>query len=149
MSRQDDHYAWALTTAQALREGDLAVVDFSEVADELEQMGRADTFELASRITQILELLLKVEYSAGVLRDYNERGWRAAISRQQGELEILLQYSPSLKGKIDSQLIADGYRRAARTVRTEYPELRLPPECPFPVSKVLPGIRAGKKRKKP
>jgi Domain of unknown function DUF29 len=55
MSRREDHYAWALGMARALRAGDVALVDLPDVVEELEQVGRSDAYELESRIMQIME----------------------------------------------------------------------------------------------
>src|SRR5580658_85166 len=98
----DDRYAWAIETARRLRAGD--PVDRIAVAEEIEQVGRSDARELDSRVTQILEHLLKLRLMRGAILDLNSRGWHASIARQRGEIMSLLDESPSLKRRITVKL---------------------------------------------
>lgn len=45
-----DRYAWALETAEAVRAGDLDRIDRTTLAEELEQMSRADRRELLKSV---------------------------------------------------------------------------------------------------
>jgi Domain of unknown function DUF29 len=133
----DDRYAWAIDTARRLRAGE--PVNAVEVAEEIEQMGRSDARELDSRITQILEHLLKLRLVRGALLDHNSRGWQASIARQRGEIQSLLDESPSLKRRITVNLVEKCYRNATGVVAAEY-EVEPPDECPFSPDDVLTGI---------
>jgi uncharacterized protein DUF29 len=99
----DDRYAWAMETARRLRAGE--PVNRVEVAVEIEQMGRCDARELDSRVTQILEHLLKLRLLDATDLEMNSRGWQASIARQRGEIMSLLEESPSLKRRITVQLV--------------------------------------------
>jgi len=124
----DDRYSWAIETARRLRAGE--PVDRVEVAEEIEQMGRSDARELDSRITQILEHLLKLRLLRGAILNHNRRGWHASIARQRIEILSLLEESPSLKRRITVKLVEKCYRNAAAVVAAEY-EVETPDECPF------------------
>ena len=137
MSRREDHYAWTLGTARALRAGEVAFVDLRDVAEELEQMGRSDAHELESRVMQIMEHLVQLEFTTGVVREYNQRGWRASISRQRREIGLLLRRSPSLKSELTADLLQECYKGAAETVATEFPEVEPPEHCPFGIEDVV------------
>lgn len=71
------------------------------------------------------------------MRENNERGWRGSIYRQQGEIEQLLADSPSLKVRLNREMLADCYLNAARTVATKY-AVKPPARCPFGWTDVLP-----------
>jgi hypothetical protein len=129
-----DRHQWAVDTAQRLREGDMDI-DRVALAEELEQMGRSDARELRSRITQIMEHLLKLKLTSGPLREQNEHGWRASILRQQGEIETLLEESPSLHRLLED-LAGKCYHAAARAVAVEF-DVIAPEACPFQLEDVL------------
>lgn len=130
-----DRHAWAIETARRLRAGE--PVDTIAVAEEIEQIGRSDAHELRSRITQILEHLLKLALPGEALVQKNSRGWRTSIARQRAEIADLLEESPSLKARITPDLLAKCYRNAVSVVETEY-GVKCQDECPFGVDEVLP-----------
>lgn len=134
----DDRYAWAIDTARRLRAGE--PVNTVEVAEEIEQMGRSDARDLDSRITQMLEHLLKLRLVHGAIFDRNSRGWQASIARQRGEILSLLDESPSLKRRIGAKLIEKCYRNASAVVAAEY-DVKAPDECPFSPPDILSSER--------
>jgi hypothetical protein len=52
------------------------------------------------------------------------------IERQRAELATLLEESPSLKARIDQDLLTRRYRYAANAVEAEY-GVKAPADCPF------------------
>lgn len=132
----EDFYLWALETAKTLRTGRFVDLDAEHVAEEIEDMAKRNSRELESRITQILEHLLKLRLAKGLVLEYNQGGWQASILRQRNELAQLLEESPSLNRKISPELIDRCYRRAAAVVAAEY-KVEPPAECPFSVEDVL------------
>lgn len=131
-----DFYLWALETAEALRAGRLKDIDLEHVAEEIEDMGKRNARELESRVTQILEHLLKLRLAKGVILEYNQGVWQASILRQRDELDVLLQESPSLRRRIGPDFIHKCYRRAAARVAAEY-KIEPPAECPFEEAEIL------------
>jgi hypothetical protein len=131
-----DFYLWTRETAAALRAGRLADVDIERVAEEIEDMGKSNARELESRLTQILEHLLKLRLAKGLILEYNQGGWQASILRQRDELDSLLRQSPSLRRRIAPQLIDECYRRAAARVAAEY-KVEPPTECPFAAEEIF------------
>jgi hypothetical protein len=132
----EDFYLWALHNAAALREGRLADLDTQNLAEEIESMAGRERRELQSRITQILEHLLKLRLAKGLLLEYNQGGWQASILRQRREIGSLIRESPSLKRRIVPELIQECYREAGATVALEY-KVEPPAECPFSVEDIL------------
>jgi hypothetical protein len=131
-----DFYLWTRETAAALRARRFLEIDAEHLAEEIEDMGNRNARELESRLTQILEHLLKLRISKGLLLEYNQSGWQASIVRQRNELDTLLRQSPSLKRLIAPDLIRACYRRAAAVVAAEY-KIEPPTECPFSPDDVL------------
>ena len=133
-----DRYAWALETAEAVRAGELARIDRTTLAEELEQLSRADRRELKNLTKRIIEHLIKVRYYGGI----NTAHWRGEIGEFQFELEGLLEESPSLKGQLTEDLIQTTYERMLKTVKAKYGEKRFagaPNLCPFAAADILTG----------
>ena len=131
-----DFAEWSDRTAALLRQGRFEEVDIENAAEEIESLGISQRHQLRSRTTQIIEHLLKLHLTSGPLREPNERGWRASISRQQGEISELLETSRSLRTRLTAVTMQEWYKSAARTVATEYAVVP-PAECPFAWEQIL------------
>ncbi len=133
---EEDFYLWTRETAAALRARRFADLDVEHLAEEMESMAGSSKRELKSRITQILEHLLKLRMAKGIILEHNQSGWQASIARQRNEIDTLFQESPSLRRFIDPEIIAACYRSAAAVVATEY-KVEPPTECPFSAAEIL------------
>jgi hypothetical protein len=133
-----DRYALTLESARALRARDFARIDADAVAEELESMAGADAHELRSRVTRILEHLLKLKLTAGPLYDENQRLWKGFVLRQQSEIDSLLEESPSLKRLLTPELLNRCHRTAARVVANDLGIAVDDFHCPFGLEDVLP-----------
>jgi len=104
---EQDFYRWTQEQAQALRarteQGANLPVDWANVAEEIESLGRADRREITSRLTTVAEHLLKLEYSPA--RDPRP-GWCETISRERVIIEGLLAESPSLRPDLPGMVTA-------------------------------------------
>jgi Domain of unknown function DUF29 len=132
----EDFYLWTLKMAEALRTGRFTELDTEHLAEEIADMGKNNARELESRLTQVLEHLLKLKLAKGLILEYNQSAWQASILRQQDELDSLFHQSPSLRFRIDADLIQKCYRHAAARVATEY-KVEPPAECPFSQEEIL------------
>jgi len=123
-----DYYAWALEAAEHLRAGRLSEVDLNGVAEELEDMGKAQRHALASHLKVLIVHLLKWRYQP------NFRGvsWRLSIANARDEIAELLEDSPSLRRKI-GELVARRYPAARNraALETGLAEETFPDSCPF------------------
>jgi len=131
---ETDFYAWTQDQARRLREAAAARVnlplDFENLADEVESMGRSDARVVNSALARIIEHLLKLEYSPA---KEPRGGWEDSVSVQRDHALADLKDSPSLYGKID---LAGAYRRARITGkrglgRDGVPVPALPAESPY------------------
>lgn len=124
----EDFYGWLNTTAQLLRTGALSNVDFENIAEELESMGKSEKRELASRLTILLVHLLKWQYQP----EKRSRSWENTIKIQRIEIEELLEESPSLHYEVE-RVIDTAYRKAriGAEEETGIDQRHFPATCPY------------------
>jgi len=111
---------WAEDQARALRSAAQAriklPIDWQNVAEEIESLGKSQARALAGRIETILVHLIKLQASPA---STPRIGWRPTIQRQRNEIEALLKDSPSLRQTIP------GVIEAARSKARRVAELEL------------------------
>ncbi|HEY3908636.1 MAG TPA: DUF29 domain-containing protein [Stellaceae bacterium] len=114
---EEDFVRWTQDQAAALRNAaglatNLAL-DWENLAEEIDSLGRSLRHELRRRVTVIIEHLLKLECSPAT---DPRRGWMETIGRERLEIELLLDDAPSLKGEVPL-LVTGEMARAARYAR--------------------------------
>jgi hypothetical protein len=129
----EDFYAWTQAQATALRthfRGDNRL-DVEHLAEEVEDLGSSELQAIESFVEQIIEQLLKLDYSGqGAPRPH----WRAEVlnfRRSAGR-----KFSPTIRRKVESeleQLYEGGRQIAAVGALPHEPDLarRLPRTCPY------------------
>jgi Domain of unknown function DUF29 len=112
--RWTEEQAAALRRAKSLRpagsRGSNSPLDWENLAEEIESLGKSDRRELRSQITRVLRHLLKLEASSAA---QPRAGWRTTIDEARTEIEGLLEDSPSLRRETQA-LIKKQIRAAAR-----------------------------------
>jgi predicted nucleic acid-binding Zn-ribbon protein len=123
-----DFYAWANQQAALLRAGRLAEADIENIAEEIESMGRSEKRELVSRLTILLQHLLKWQFQPG----RRSVSWRLSIENTRLQLEDHLKDNPSLKSQLD-EAMRSAYRRALNeaVAETGFAPATFPAECPY------------------
>ncbi len=71
-----------------------AEIDWPNVAEEIEALGKNEERALASKLATIMEHLLKLEASPAV---DPRAGWRSTIRRERTDIRRLLKGAPSLR----------------------------------------------------
>ena len=134
---ESDFYQWVQLTAEALKAKAFEQVDWDNVIEEIESMGRSERRELKSRIIVLLEHLLKLEYWISE-RTLNERGWRNTIIEQRRQIQLVLDDSPSLKPML-TDIYLDAYRQAREDVllKSQLPESAIPSAPSYGVAEAL------------
>jgi hypothetical protein len=93
-----DFFAWSQQQAEAVRAAGRRstnrLVDWENVAEEIESLGRSDRRELHSQIRRIIEHLLKLEHSPAT---EPREGWRTSLRDARVQIEVVLADSPSLR----------------------------------------------------
>ena len=124
-----------MDAAAKLRSGDTLAVDLTAVAEELEQVGRSDARELRHRVEEIIDHMLKLKLVKGETHRRNRRLWTQSVLRQRGEIQALLDESPSLRRKLTPELVQRAWRTVAPVVAAGY-HVRPPAECPWTIEEI-------------
>lgn len=129
-----DFYAWALHSAELIREGKFSELDIENLAEELESMGNNNKRELVNRFAVLLAHLLKWKFQP--IR--RSKSWMLTIKNQRFEILDLLEESPSLKHQIELKF-NHAYEKAKIicSEQTGIDESELPENCPFSLKECL------------
>ena len=120
-----DFFEWTQHQAAALAAGHVSELDLTNLAEEIESLGRRDRRALGSRLEVLVMHLLKWLYQPEMRE--TSHSWEYAIIEQRGRIADILADSPSLQRQVPG-LIDGHYLRARRLARSE---TRLPLET-FP-----------------
>jgi hypothetical protein len=129
-----DFYSWTLEQAKALRLAagarinTPASLDWENLAEEIESLGKSQASELRSRYFQLLAHLLKWQFQP----DRRSGSWRGTIGEQRLQLAVLLEDNPGLKPKrlpLFERAYADARKLAS--LETGLPLDGFPRHCPW------------------
>ena len=129
-----DFYAWSVEQAARLRRSRPSDVDWENVAEEVETLGKSDRRKVASDLKNILEHLIKWRYQP----QKRTTGWRSSIREHRDRIQRIIADSPSLR-RLPYEILAEEYRKArgAALDDTKLPKERVPETCPFAIEDVL------------
>ena len=136
-SYEHDFYAWSFAQARALRARRPEQLDWENLAEEIESLGRSDRRQVRSRLTVILMHLLKWQYQP----KKRSTSWKVSIMAQRDEIESVLADSPSLRRRLP-ELLTEAYESARELAIFEMGlnkwDTSIPPERnPFTLDQVL------------
>jgi Domain of unknown function DUF29 len=136
---ETDAALWSERQARLLREGRFDEVDVGNIAEEIESLGRSDKRQLGRRIAEIIEHKLKLDLLSGRDRHENERRWNMSIAKQRVGIEHLFRESPSLRGMLTPEFLAECYGDGVRdfTDSDFGSYAKAPRECPFTWEEIL------------
>lgn len=101
---ETDFAKWAAEQAGLLRAGMLDSIDFKNLAEEIEDMGKSEQRELENRLQVLICHLLKWKFQP----ERRGSSWLATIREQRRRIDRRLQESPSLKSRFsDTEFCAD------------------------------------------
>jgi hypothetical protein len=130
----EDIVLWSERQGELLRRraaGELvneAELDWPNIAEEIQGMGRAEQDQLVSRLAILLAHLLKWRFQA----DRRGNSWRLTILEQRRRSGRIVARNPSLRSRLDD-IVAEAYGDAILIAarETELPEETFPPVCPW------------------
>ncbi len=130
-----DYYTWTLEQARALREQRTSGLDWANLAEEVEDLGKSERRELQNRLEVLLAHLLKWQFQP----KRRSRSWSATIAVQRVKIRQLLDQNPGLKPSIPT-LLAQAYEPArievtSRLSPTVQPQP--PKSCPWTFEQVM------------
>ena len=132
----DDFYAWTQAQAALLREEKASALDYQNLAEEIESLGKRDRREVGSRLEVLVMHLLKWHYQPNGRQ--TSRSWYDSIVEQRRELGLVLDDSATLRHQVPD-LLAKGYGRGRRKAShdTGLPLETFPEACPWTAEQVL------------
>jgi hypothetical protein len=139
-----DVYAWSqrqgtllrrLAAGERVNDADL---DWPNIAEEIETVGRSEREAVASRIATIIEHLIKLQASPAT---EPRAGWENTIDRARGDVERLLRHNPSIRRQVQEMIdeeLPTAQRLAARALvrHNEVPKVE-PQTLSYSESQVL------------
>ena len=140
-----DFWAWTQEQARALRGRDLGAIDWDNVIEEVESLGREQRSAWKSYCANVISHLLKIEHSPG---SQAIKHWQEEVIDWRDEMHGKLVDNPSLAGELAEMLdVAWGRgRRVAGRKLAEHAkpadwaaekrilrdlQRRLPQDCPY------------------
>jgi len=129
-SYEKDIILWSEEQARLLRAGRFSDLDIEHLADEIEDVGKSEKRELASRMAVLLAHLLKWSGQPGK----RGKSWRATISDQRKQIALAIKATPSLKAVMRDPDWQEGVWLEARVEarkETGLAEEELPEACPW------------------
>lgn len=132
--RDQDLYGWAVQTAQLLKDRKMNEVNFDEIVEELESLGRSEKHELTHRLSLVMAHLLKWQFQP------NRRGhsWKYTIREHREETALHVEDNPSLKSKVPLAM-DKAYKKAITkaTKETGLDEKTFPIHCPYTFEQLM------------
>jgi hypothetical protein len=131
---EQDVIAWADEQAALLRAGRFELLDIEHLAEEIEDVGKCEQLELASRMAVLLAHLLKWEHQP----ERRGASWEATIRVQRKALLAHLASVPSLKAMLRdptwwTRIWADAVAKAIdETGLAVFPD-----QCPWTLDQIL------------
>lgn len=95
---KQDFYSWTAQQAAALKRKDLAAIDWGNVIEEIEALGRAEKSSLTSHYANAVEHLLKLQYHGPRQAD-SAVPWEISVRNARDGIEEVLEENPGLKNK--------------------------------------------------
>lgn len=126
----EDFVAWIERQAALLRSGTLTALDRANLAEELEDMGKAKRQELRNRLEVLLTHLLKYQFQPAM----RTGSWLGTIGEQRHRIEDVVEESSSLRPLLAESLEdAKIYKRAVQkaALETGLPASTFPPANPY------------------
>lgn len=131
---ETDVIAWANEQAALLRAGQLDQLDIEHLADEIEDVGKSEKRELASRMAVLIAHLLKWQFQP----ERRGSGWERAIHEQRKSIVRQVEKSPSLKHYLaDGECIQEAWSDAVIIAISETNLDIFSDDCPWDSALIL------------
>jgi hypothetical protein len=127
-----DFYAWTQQQAKLLRNQESDRLDWQNIAEEIEDMGRSEKRQLESRFEILIMHLLKWQFQPNL----RSRSWQLTIKEQRLRLEKLIAENPSLKSSLDD-IQEKIYPLAVISAEKETGLSSFPETCPYELKELF------------
>ncbi len=131
---ETDYLAWLDATIDNLRDRRYEQVDWANLIEELEDMGRSERRRLQSNTIVVLLHLLKWQYQPQA----RTGSWEASIIEHRRRVREALHTSPSLQPYLH-KILAECYFEAVKQAKAEtrLPLATFPEACPYTIANLL------------
>lgn len=131
---ETDYLQWIETTVERLRKGDYDEIDWDNLIDEIEDMGRSQRHKLNSNLVVVLLHLLKWQYQP----EKRTGSWEASLLEHRRRIRDAMRDSPSLKPYLEA-ILAESHIAARKQAKAEtgLPLETFPSECLYDVTSIL------------
>ncbi|WP_333785257.1 DUF29 domain-containing protein [Thermocrinis sp.] len=99
---EKDFILWIEENLRLIKEGNYEEVDWENLLEEIEDMGRRHLESAVSYAAVVLEHLYKLEHFK--VDEKTGKGWIKSILNARDELELLFENMPSVKGKVETKI---------------------------------------------
>ena len=131
---ETDVIAWANEPAALLRAGQLAEIDAAHIAEEIEDVGKSERRELASRMAVLLAHLLKWQFQP----ERRGSSWQRTIKEQRRAIAAHLRETPSLTTSLVDANWSEGVWADAIAKAIDETGLdTFPEDCPWTIEEAL------------
>jgi hypothetical protein len=131
---EQDYHHWLETTAQQLRDGNLAALDIQNLLEEIEDLGRSERRSIYSNLKILLLHLLKYAYQPSM----RSNSWLGSIVEHRQRINKAFKDSPSLQPYYAEIFVeAYGDARELAAVETGMAIDAFPIDCPFSPEMIL------------
>lgn len=129
-----DIVAWANQQAWLVRHQQFNLLDLEHIAEEIEDVGKSEQRELASRMVVLIAHLLKWAFQP----ERQGRSWQMTIRNQRRAIQLHLTQVPSLKAKLNDEawrevIWGDALYQATQETGLE----NFPETCPWTLEAIL------------
>jgi len=133
---EQDFYAWTQEQAALLRDRKTKALDYVNLAEEVESLGKSQQHALESRLEKLVLHLLKWHFQPA--KRLRGQSWQRTILEQRRRIDRLLQQNPSLRPTLPA-LLEDSYAYIQKrtSLETRLPLTTLPDTCPWGMPQIL------------
>lgn len=131
---ETDYLQWIETTVKKLRFGDYTHVDWENLIEEIEDMGRSERRSLKSNLIVVLVHLLKWQFQS----ECRSGSWEGSIIEHRRRIREAILDSPSLQSYLES-ILTECYPQAVKQAKAEtrLPLEAFPQQCPYELVEVI------------
>ncbi|TAF08178.1 MAG: DUF29 domain-containing protein [Nostocales cyanobacterium] len=129
-----DYLKWIETTVEKLKTQNYSTVDWENLIEEIEDMGRSERRSLESNLIVILLHLLKWQFQP----EKRTGSWERSIIEHRRRVNKAIKESPSLLSYLES-IFAESYPEAVKQAKAEtgLPRETFLQECPYSLADVM------------
>ena len=124
-----DYVKWIDATVAALKQGNLDAVDWDNLLEEIEDMGRSECKSFKSNLIILLLHLLKWQYQP----EQRSNSWKGSIVEHRRRILESLEESPSFRPFLLAEILAKADQDALDQAEAEtgLPRETFPASCPY------------------